>query len=1097
MRPTLLALALGAALVPCARAGDLPHFDDAPLHAIHFVREADGSVREGWAVGDEGVVWHTREAGESWERQPTGVRASMRSVHFLTPYIGWVAGREELPNRGGSVGVLLYTRDGGCKWQRVTLNALPGLNRVCFLPDGKTGFIAGDCTDQYPSGVFMTTDAGRSWQPVAGKRGTSWLAADFSDAQTGALGGAWDSLAMFRRNTVVFADDDRLRGQGRAVRGVRLAGKLGVAVGQGALVLINDDVGRRDWALADLNLPTELRSDWDFHDVAVAGNHIWVVGRPGSVMLHSANRGGSWEAVKTKQPLPLNGVFFADEKQGWAVGELGAILATADGGKTWAVQRRGGERAAVLCVNARPTGIPLETLATLGADEGYLTTALRVIGSDPATAAPARATEALRLAAAARRAGGAAGEALWQFPLPQHLGQGDKSDLVKSWDRRHGNAAAEELLRQLVLAVRVWRPNVVLTDGGKPACDGLVQEAVYEAVKRAADPKAFPEQIDGLGLQPWKADRLFARVEERGQGHVTLVNTEPSDRLLASPRDFATSAAGLLSEAPAALPAQRHFRLEYVAQGIGNRLDGPPPEGAHGDLMDGIVLAPGGEARRRLPEITKLSDEVRHAIQSRRNLQALVELPNGLGDPNKLLAQIGPALKELPDDQGAPAAFAVANQYARQGQWALAKEVFLLMVDRYPAHPLSADACRWLIRYSASSEARHRQELGQFIVQECAEYQGARNAVTNPRGQMPRADGESDPPKAPPGRVIHREANPLTQGQVQPTFVPGEGGSRQFFDNAVRGVQSGGQKPSARLWYENVLAFETMLSSFGPVFTNDPSIQFCLNSARRNLGDVETAHNWYAKFSSRQPEGPWRDAALAELWLLNRKGAPPKPVVQCRQTDTRPLLDGKLDDKCWKGVKPLVLHANGPRDRDGDPKKRTWADDYPTEVYLTYDKDYLYVGLVCRQPKDRYVPPVSPRPRDADVRPFDRVSLLLDVDRDYSTYYHLQIDQRGCTCEDCWGDLSWNPRWFVAVHSEPGVWQIEAAIPFTELTADPVTLGKAWACNVTRIVPGEGVQAFSLPADVQPRPEGMGLLMFVPDQRRAAAASAPPAMKHE
>jgi photosystem II stability/assembly factor-like uncharacterized protein/tetratricopeptide (TPR) repeat protein len=1085
MRPVLLALALSAALVPCARAGDLPHFDDAPLHAVQFVRESDGSVREGWAVGDEGVVWHTREGGEAWERQPTGVRASLRSVHFLTPYIGWVAGREELPNGGGSVGVLLYTRDGGCKWQRVTLNALPGLNRVCFLPDGKTGFIAGDCTDQYPSGVFMTTDAGRTWQPVAGKCGTSWLAADFSDAQTGALGGAWDSLAMFRRDAVVFADDDRLRGQGRAVRGVRLAGQLGVAVGQGALVLINDDVGKRDWALADLGLPTEVRSGWDFHGVTVVGNHIWVVGRPGSVMLHSGNRGGSWEVVKTKQPLPLNGVFFADEKQGWAVGELGAILATADGGKTWAVQRRGGERAAVLCVHARPAGVPLETLAALGADEGYLTTAVRVIASDPATAAPARATEALRLAAAARQAGGAAGEALWQFPLPQHLSQGDKADLVKNWDRRHGNAAAEELLRQLVLTLRVWRPNVVITDGGEPACDGLVQEAVREAVKRAADPKAFPEQIDGLGLQPWKADRLFASCKDRDKAQATLVSTEPSERLLASPRDYAGPAAGLLSEAPAPLPAQRHF----TRSDGGSQKAGPP-----GDLMAGITLAPGGEARRKLPDVAQLSDASRHTIQARRNLQALAELPDGLGDPNKLLAQIGPALKELPDDQGAPAAFAVANQYARMGQWALAKEVFLLMVDRYPAHPLSADACRWLIRHSASSEARHRQELGQFVVQEYVEYQGARNAVTNPRGQMPRAEGDADAPHSPPGRVIHHETNPLSHGQVQPTFTPGEGGSKQFFDGAVRDVLSGGQKPSARMWYENVLAFETKLSSFGPVFTNDPSIQFCLNSARRNLGDVETARNWYAKFSSRQPDGPWRDAALAELWLLNRNGAPPKPVVQCRQADSRPFLDGKLDDKCWQDVKPLVLRAaNGPR--EGDPKKRTWVDDYPTEVYLTYDKEYLYVGLVCRQPKEKYVPPVSPRPRDADVRPFDRVSLLLDVDRDYSTYYHLQIDQRGCTCEDCWGDMSWNPKWFVAVHSEPGVWQIEAAIPFAELTADPVSLGKTWACNVARVVPGEGVQAFSLPADAQPRPEGMGLLMFVPDQRRAAAT--PPAMPHE
>src|SRR4051794_3228911 len=107
MRSILLALVFSVALVPCALAGEPADFDDAPLHAVHFIREEDGSVREGWAVGDEGVVWHTREGGQekSWERQKTAVRASLRSVQFLTPYIGWIAGRKELPNGGGSVGV--------------------------------------------------------------------------------------------------------------------------------------------------------------------------------------------------------------------------------------------------------------------------------------------------------------------------------------------------------------------------------------------------------------------------------------------------------------------------------------------------------------------------------------------------------------------------------------------------------------------------------------------------------------------------------------------------------------------------------------------------------------------------------------------------------------------------------------------------------------------------------------------------------------------------------------------------------------------------------------------------------------------------------
>jgi hypothetical protein len=158
--------------------------------------------------------------------------------------------------------------------------------------------------------------------------------------------------------------------------------------------------------------------------------------------------------------------------------------------------------------------------------------------------------------------------------------------------------------------------------------------------------------------------------------------------------------------------------------------------------------------------------------------------------------------------------------------------------------------------------------------------------------------------------------------------------------------------------------------------------------------------------------------------------------------------------------------------------------EYPTEAWVAYDREYLYLALRCRHPEGRRVPPVKVRPRDADLRPYDRVSLLLDLDRDYSTYFHLEVDQRGCVCEDCWGDRTWDPRWFVAVHSDQTSWQIEAAIPLTELTGDVVTVNRAWAFNVVRVVPGRGVQAYSVPADVQPRPEGMGLLLFGKDGSR-------------
>src|SRR5207237_108591 len=145
------------------------------------------------------------------------------------------------------------------------------------------------------------------------------------------------------------------------------------------------------------------------------GEHIWVAGRPGSVVLHSADYGKTWECFPTGQTVPIHGLTFLDPKTGWAVGELGTVLATEDGGKTWAVQQCGGQRAGVMCVHATPDTIPLEAVAKLGGDEGYLTAAVRVTSADPASAPMKHAGDPQRWAEAVRRAGGAAGECLWQF----------------------------------------------------------------------------------------------------------------------------------------------------------------------------------------------------------------------------------------------------------------------------------------------------------------------------------------------------------------------------------------------------------------------------------------------------------------------------------------------------------------------------------------------------------------------------------------------------------------------------------------------------------------------------------------------------------
>ena len=86
------ALLLAAAVLSApAHAADLRHPEDAALHAVQFV-----DASEGWAAGDDGAIWHTIDGGKEWELVPSHVRASLRSVCFVNPYLGWVVGREEL-----------------------------------------------------------------------------------------------------------------------------------------------------------------------------------------------------------------------------------------------------------------------------------------------------------------------------------------------------------------------------------------------------------------------------------------------------------------------------------------------------------------------------------------------------------------------------------------------------------------------------------------------------------------------------------------------------------------------------------------------------------------------------------------------------------------------------------------------------------------------------------------------------------------------------------------------------------------------------------------------------------------------------------------
>jgi hypothetical protein len=469
--------------------------------------------------------------------------------------------------------------------------------------------------------------------------------------------------------------------------------------------------------------------------------------------------------------------------------------------------------------------------------------------------------------------------------------------------------------------------------------------------------------------------------------------------------------------------------------------------------MQGMVLAPGGVARRPLPPIEELSPADIRAVRDRQRLWALAEAPDRmLVKPEQVATQMGEMLEHMPADAGARVAHGLGKMYASRGQWSLARDAFVLLAERYPAHPLSADGLRWLLLHQSSGEVRRRYQTNQFIV----------------TGQD-RFGSKSNKPAQP---LLPFVSGPAGNGKKSPELP-------SFEKESFREIATLGGRDEARRWLAAALALERKLATFGPLHTSDSRLGFCVPAAKRQLGQVDEARTWLRDFASRQPAGPWRSAALAELWLQHRTGPCPRPLIVARPVEKRPFLDGKLDDDCWQGLTAVKM-----QDASGATKSS-----HPTEVRMAYDRDYVYLAVTCNHPAGTGTPAAKRRTRDEDMRAFDRVSLMIDVDRDYATCFHLQADARGCIADDCWGDKTWGPRWFAAIHRTETAWTLEAAIPRAALTDEAIMPGQAWAVNVVRVLPGQGAQAFSLPAEAPEtalRPEGMGLLMFALEPKARA-----------
>ncbi len=225
-----------------------------------------------------------------WVKQNANTLAWLRDVYFFNETKGFIA---------GSNGTFLETKDGGKTWTKRKNFTEDTILQIYFSDDysgwllcERPIFNRGANSSSY---LMKTTDGGESWEKV-----------EFKD------GGR-------NRITKIFFNQK---------------GK-GTAIGESGAFFESKDDGT--WE----KLPSPIRYlllDGAFFD----DTHGAIVGAGGSVYF-TEDAGANWNQANVfgDKSAKLNAVFFANQKNGWAVGTQGKIFQTFSGGKTWREQKSG------------------------------------------------------------------------------------------------------------------------------------------------------------------------------------------------------------------------------------------------------------------------------------------------------------------------------------------------------------------------------------------------------------------------------------------------------------------------------------------------------------------------------------------------------------------------------------------------------------------------------------------------------------------------------------------------------------------------------------------------------------------------------------
>jgi len=158
-------------------------------------------------------------------------------------------------------------------------------------------------------------------------------------------------------------------------------------------------------------------------------------------------------------------------------------------------------------------------------------------------------------------------------------------------------------------------------------------------------------------------------------------------------------------------------------------------------------------------------------------------------------------------------------------------------------------------------------------------------------------------------------------------------------------------------------------------------------------------------------------------------------------------LDGILDEPAWKRAVP----ASDFRQQDPDNGQPATE---PTEVRIVYDKDTLYMGVICFDSEpDEWLG--FQRGRDGGLGSDDRFQWTIDTFLDGRTGYFFEMNPSGLMADALQGSANannrqWDGIWNARARRSDVGWTLEIAIPFRTLNFNPGS--DTWGINFQRTV---------------------------------------------